>query len=136
MRESGIGLYVHIPFCTAKCGYCDFNSYAGHDHLVPSYTDALITEASLWAKTVQGRPVETVFFGGGTPSLTPANDLERILRALRQHFSIETHAEVSLEANPGSLSIEYLRELRAIGVNRLSIGVQSFDDAELRALDR
>jgi oxygen-independent coproporphyrinogen-3 oxidase len=136
VREQGIGLYIHIPFCTAKCGYCDFNSYAGHDHLVPSYTDALITESSLWAKTLRDRPIETVFFGGGTPSLTPVDDLERILRAMREHFSIDTRAEVSLEANPGSLSVEYLRDLRRIGVNRLSIGVQSFDDAELRALDR
>jgi oxygen-independent coproporphyrinogen-3 oxidase len=134
--RQGIGLYIHIPFCTAKCGYCDFNSYAGHDHLVPSYTESLITEASLWAKTLSGRPVETIFFGGGTPSLTPVADLERILGAAQAALSIAPGAEISLEANPGSLSVEYLGALRGIGVNRLSIGVQSFDDAELRALDR
>ena len=82
MRDDGIGLYIHIPFCTAKCGYCDFNSYAGHDHLVPSYTDALIKEASLWANTLRTRRIETIFFGGGTPSLTPAADLARILASI------------------------------------------------------
>jgi oxygen-independent coproporphyrinogen-3 oxidase len=136
VRDDGIGLYIHIPFCTAKCGYCDFNSYAGHDHLVPSYTDALIKEASLWERTLRGRRVETIFFGGGTPSLTPAADLARILASIRSIMQVDADAEVSLESNPGSVTIEYLRELRAIGLNRLSIGVQSFSDDELRALDR
>ena len=136
MTDNGLGLYIHIPFCTAKCGYCDFNSYAGHDHLVPTYTDALITEASLWANTLRERTVETIFFGGGTPSLTPATDLARILNAIRSKISISPDAEISLESNPGSVSVEYLRELRGLGLNRLSIGVQSFDDDELRSLDR
>jgi len=136
VRDDGIGLYIHIPFCTAKCGYCDFNSYAGHDHLVPTYTDALITEASLWATTLRERTIETIFFGGGTPSLTPSVDLGRILTAIRSELNVAVDAETSLEANPGSLSVEYLLELRGIGVNRLSIGAQSFDDDELRALDR
>jgi oxygen-independent coproporphyrinogen-3 oxidase len=136
VSHDGIGLYIHIPFCKAKCGYCDFNSYAGHDHLVPSYTDALVTELSLWAKTLRGRRVETVFFGGGTPSLTPAADLARLFTSIRSMITLDPAAEVSLEANPGSLSVDYLRDLRDIGVNRLSIGVQSFDDAELRSLDR
>jgi oxygen-independent coproporphyrinogen-3 oxidase len=131
-----IGLYVHIPFCTAKCGYCDFNSYAGNDHLIPSYSDALLTEAWLWSKTVGARRVETLFFGGGTPSLTPVGEMAKIVDGLRSAFRIAEGAEVSLEANPGSLSAEYLRQLRDIGFNRLSIGVQSFDDDELRALDR
>jgi oxygen-independent coproporphyrinogen-3 oxidase len=136
VTHDSIGLYVHIPFCTAKCGYCDFNSYAGQDHLIPSYSDALLTEASLWSRSVGTRPVETVFFGGGTPSKTPAADMGKILDGLQRTFRIDGDAEISLEANPGSLSTEYLRDLRDIGFNRLSIGVQSFDDAELRALDR
>jgi oxygen-independent coproporphyrinogen-3 oxidase len=131
-----IGLYVHIPFCTAKCGYCDFNSYAGQDHLIPSYSEALLTEASLWARSVGERAVETVFFGGGTPSLTPADEMAQIIDGLRRTFRVAADAEVSLEANPGSLTTEYLLDLRRIGFNRLSIGVQSFDDAELRSLDR
>jgi oxygen-independent coproporphyrinogen-3 oxidase len=136
VRENAIGLYIHIPFCTAKCGYCDFNSYAGHEHLVPSYSDALITEATVWAKAVASRLISTIFFGGGTPSLTPLGDLTRILGVVRETLTVASDAEISLEANPGSLSVRYLQGLRDIGVNRLSIGVQSFDDRELRALDR
>ena len=136
MTNGPLALYLHIPFCTAKCGYCDFNSYAGHEHLIPSYSQALLTEASLWQRTATGRSVTSVFFGGGTPSLTPAPEMRAILDGLRGMFTIEPDAEVSLEANPGSLSVEYLRELRDIGFNRLSVGVQSFDDAELKSLDR
>jgi len=136
MPADPFGIYVHIPFCTAKCGYCDFNSYAGHDHLIPSYGEALLAEASLWSRAAGGRTVTSIFFGGGTPSLTPAQEMRQILDGLRAMFEVATDAEVSLEANPGSLGPEYLRELRAAGFNRLSIGVQSFDDAELKSLDR
>jgi oxygen-independent coproporphyrinogen-3 oxidase len=136
VHPDSIGLYVHIPFCTAKCGYCDFNSYAGQEHLVPPYTGALLREAALWQKTVAGRPVETVFFGGGTPSLTPLDEMEQILSGLRCVFAFAGDVEVSLEANPGRISREHLAGLRALGVNRLSIGVQSFDDDELLSLDR
>ena len=136
MTSDAIGLYVHIPFCTAKCGYCDFNSYAGHEHMIPSYSETLLKDASLWASTVGRRPVESVFFGGGTPSLTPVEAMAKILGGLRATFMFAPDAETSLEANPGSLSTEYLRGLRAVGFNRLSIGVQSFDDEELVQLDR
>ena len=134
--SDGIGLYVHIPFCTAKCGYCDFNSYANHEHLIPTYAETLVAEAQLWREALRGRSVETVFFGGGTPSLNPVDEMSRILAGLRECFDIASDAEVSLEANPGSLGEEYLRGLRYLGFNRLSIGVQSFDDTELVALDR
>ena len=136
MTPDSIGLYIHIPFCTAKCGYCDFNSYAGHEHMIPSYGGTLVKDARLWTGAVRGRQIETVFFGGGTPSLTPAPEMGMILDSLRDIFGFAPDAEISLEANPGSLSMEYLRDLRTIGFNRLSIGVQSFDDEELRALDR
>jgi oxygen-independent coproporphyrinogen-3 oxidase len=131
-----IGLYLHIPFCTAKCGYCDFNSYAGHDHTIPAYTQSLLKDASLWRDASAGRSVETVFFGGGTPSLNPLPEMQALLAGFRETFDIAPDAEVSLEANPGSLSVDYLRGLRDIGFNRLSIGVQSFDDEELVSLDR
>lgn len=131
-----IGLYIHIPFCTAKCGYCDFNSYAGHEHMIPSYGDALLREASMWRSTVAGRRVETVFFGGGTPSLNPAGEMRMILDGLRATFDVAPEAEIALEANPGSITAEYLGALREAGINRISIGVQSFDDEELVALDR
>jgi oxygen-independent coproporphyrinogen-3 oxidase len=136
VTSNGIGLYLHIPFCTAKCGYCDFNSYAGHEHMIPTYGDTLLRDASLWAEAVAGRGIETLFLGGGTPSLTPVDQMGQILAGLRQIFRFEPDAEISLEANPGSLSTEYLRGLRSIGFNRISIGVQSFDDEELVALDR
>ena len=131
-----IGLYLHIPFCTAKCGYCDFNSYAGHEHMIPSYADTLVKDAGLWREAVGGREVETVFFGGGTPSLNPVEEMAKILAGMRGAFEIAVDAEVALEANPGSITTEYLRGLRDIGFNRLSIGIQSFDDEELVVLDR
>ncbi len=131
-----LSLYVHIPFCTAKCGYCDFNSYAGHEHLIPSYSEALVREAQLWRGATAGRPMATVFFGGGTPSLMPPEELKPLMDGLRSAFGIAPDAEVTLEANPGSLDEPYLRGLLDLGFNRLSLGVQSFHDDELRALDR
>jgi oxygen-independent coproporphyrinogen-3 oxidase len=104
--------------------------------MIPTYGETLLKDARLWTGAVRGRDIETVFFGGGTPSLTPAPDMAVILDGLRETFGFAPDAEISLEANPGSLSTEYLRDLRWIGFNRLSIGVQSFDDVELRALDR
>ncbi len=131
-----LSLYLHIPFCTAKCGYCDFNSYAGQDHLIPNYSDALVQEARLWRNATQGRSAATVFFGGGTPSLMPIDEFASVMDGIRAAFDVAADAEVSLEANPGSLDEAYLRGLLDLGVNRLSIGVQSFHDDELKDLDR
>jgi oxygen-independent coproporphyrinogen-3 oxidase len=129
-------LYLHIPFCSLKCAYCDFNSYAGLEDLVEPYDDALIAEIRLWGEVVRGRPVGTVFFGGGTPSLLPLPEVERVMAALHESFDIGAGTEVSLEANPGTVDETYLRGLLAAGINRLSFGVQSFHDEELSALDR
>ncbi len=131
-----LSLYLHIPFCTAKCGYCDFNSYAGQEHLMPSYTQTLLREAKLWRKAAKGRPIATVFLGGGTPSLLPLDGVNELFGGLREVFAFTSDAEVTLEANPGSLDEAYLRGLLDAGINRLSIGVQSLHDDELRALDR
>jgi oxygen-independent coproporphyrinogen III oxidase len=129
-------LYLHIPFCDTKCSYCDFNSYAGLESLIPAYTAALCRELRLWAERhVTGR-VPTVFFGGGTPSLTPLREMQAILETLGSSYRLDHDAEISLEANPGTVDAAYLRVLRLLGINRLSLGVQSFDDTELRALDR
>ncbi len=144
MRKAPLSLYIHIPFCSLKCSYCDFNSYAGLEALVRPYVDALITEMNLWAPLVRDRRVETVFFGGGTPSLLPIVEVERIMSALQGAFdpstssgqALDPDAEVTLEANPGTVDLPYLRGLLALGVNRLSLGVQSFHDDELAALDR
>lgn len=132
----GLALYLHIPFCTAKCGYCDFNSYAGLDHLVPDYTPALIRELELWAPAARDFEVRSVFFGGGTPSLSSIEDLEAIVRGVRDRYEVAADSEWSLEANPGELTLEHLQGLRSIGLNRLSIGVQSLHDDELQMLDR
>ncbi len=136
MSREPLSLYVHIPFCTLKCSYCDFNSSAGLEELVQPYVDALIAEMGLWSDFARSRPVTTVFFGGGTPSLLPVEQVERIVSAMRERFTLEPEAEITLEANPGTVDLEYLHRLLALGVNRLSFGVQSFHDDELAALDR
>lgn len=131
-----LAIYIHIPFCTLKCQYCDFNSYAGIDDLIHPFVDALTTEIDLWSELAADRPVPTVFFGGGTPSLLPLPEVQRITTAIRDGFSLNRDAEVSFEANPGTVDLEYLRGLVDAGINRLSFGVQSFHDDELAALDR
>src|SRR5512145_3129348 len=107
VNKEPLSLYLHIPFCSLKCAYCDFNSYAGLDDLIRPYDDALIEEMRLWGRATGERPVATVFFGGGTPSLLPLAEVERIMGALREAFVLRTGAEVSLEANPGTVDLEY-----------------------------
>ncbi len=136
MGGGPLSLYVHIPFCSLKCSYCDFNSYANLEGLVPDFTRALCEEMRMWSRVMEGRPVATAFFGGGTPSLMPLGELRSIFAAMRESFAIEADGEVTLEANPGTVDLEYLRGLVSLGVNRLSYGVQSFHDDELAALDR
>ena len=135
-RERRLSLYVHIPFCIAKCGYCDFNSYAGQESLIPAYAQALLREAEMWSAACPGWRAETLFFGGGTPSLMPLAEVERILEGLRRRLRLTPDAEVTLEANPGTVDKPYLSRLRELGVNRLSLGVQSFRDDELAFLGR
>lgn len=134
--DGGLSLYLHIPFCDWKCIYCDFNSYAGLDDLMPAFSNAMLREMDLWRPLVTRRTVETIFLGGGTPSLLPIEDLERIISRLDESFAISKSAEISLEANPGTVDLEKLRRIRNAGVNRLSFGVQSFDDSELKFLTR
>ena len=130
-------LYLHIPFCHHRCGYCDFNTYAGLESLIPAYVDALCREAELLAQSAGPRlPVHTVFFGGGTPSLLPAPHLERILQTLRDFFNLKPGLEITLEANPGTVSHDYLCDLRRLGINRLSLGMQSAHPGELSLLER
>ena len=130
-------LYVHIPFCRHRCCYCDFNTYAGIDDLIPAYVDGLCREIELLGEAAGERlPVHTVFFGGGTPSLLAATFLERIMSALHVAFNLLPGLETTIEANPGSLSLVYLQELHDIGINRLSIGMQSAQPEELHLLER
>jgi oxygen-independent coproporphyrinogen-3 oxidase len=136
MSEGSVSLYVHIPFCRSKCAYCDFNSYAGLESLIEPYVGALIAEMGLWQEPSQDMSVATVFFGGGTPSLLPLPAVERIVAALRQRFRLAADAEFSCEANPGTVDRPYFQGLHSLGVNRLSLGVQSFHDDELATLGR
>lgn len=130
-------LYLHIPFCRHRCAYCDFNTYAGQEHNIPRYVGALCREMELVsASSAERVPVHTIFFGGGTPSLLPARDVGRILEQAARCFDLQPGAEITLEANPGTVNLEHLRALRAAGVNRLSYGVQSAHPDDLRLLER
>jgi oxygen-independent coproporphyrinogen-3 oxidase len=128
------GIYIHIPFCHRKCGYCDFNSYASMDALVEPFVDALHNEIAL--SPYAGERFDTVFFGGGTPTYLSGDTLAGILEHLTRQFKIASDAEITCEANPGSVSLEQLQTMRQAGFNRLSFGVQSFDPDELRRTDR
>lgn len=130
-------LYVHLPWCVKKCPYCDFNSHALRGDLpVDPYLAALDDDLQLELPDVWGRPLEAIFIGGGTPSLFPPEAIARLLSNVRAYFNPAPDIEVTLEANPGTLEAERFAGFRDAGVNRLSIGVQSFDDAMLATLGR
>ena len=131
-----ISLYVHIPFCLRKCRYCDFLSAPQTDIDRERYVKALILEIKTQKDCPAGRPVDTVFFGGGTPSVLSADQIGRIIDALREVFLILPDAEVSLETNPGTADFDKLSAFKEAGINRLSMGVQSMHDEELRLLGR
>lgn len=125
--------YVHIPFCSSICPYCDFAVLAGADDMIDRYAEGVVTEVGM---TPPWGPLDSVYFGGGTPSHVPPSILGRILSAIESHHGVETGAEVSLEANPEDFSQERAVELRRFGFNRVSFGAQSFDGAVLKALGR
>lgn len=131
-----LGLYVHIPFCRHKCLYCDFPSYAGLEHLYSAYVAALCREISEQGGVLSGTLVDTVFIGGGTPSVLTGRLLGRVMDSIRQAFNLDKDTEVSIEANPGTIDKITLEELRQCGVNRISFGIQSFSDKVLAALGR
>jgi len=128
-------VYVHIPFCAKKCGYCDFNAYSGYKEGTKArYVDALCREIT--ARAEPQTRVPTVFFGGGTPTTLSSADLARILQTVQRAFSLEADAEITVEANPSDEDLDYLQQLRAAGFNRLSFGVQTFNDRLLKTIDR
>lgn len=138
--ESGLpplAAYVHIPWCVRKCPYCDFNSHT-YDSGLPEaeYIDALIADLELELPQVHGRELVSIFFGGGTPSLFSAASLDRLLQAMQQRLRFAGDIEITLEANPGTFEQAKFRDYRAIGINRLSIGIQSFNPEHLKALGR
>jgi putative oxygen-independent coproporphyrinogen III oxidase len=130
------GLYVHIPFCLSRCGYCDFNTYAGLDRLSERYVHAVKSESELRAGAWEGVRFRSLFLGGGTPTTLSTPTIRRLLAHLRGAFVIEPRAEVTAEANPDTIDPPYLTALRGAGVTRLSIGVQSLDPSVLEALER
>ena len=133
-----LALYVHYPWCVKKCPYCDFNSHAprGGEIPEPAYLDALLADLEAALPQVWGRRVHSVFIGGGTPSLMSAAGLDRLLTGIRTLLPLDPLAEITLEANPGTVEAGRFRDYRAAGVNRLSLGIQSFDDARLARLGR
>ena len=128
-------LYIHIPFCASKCAYCGFYSIPSTKRKA-DFLEALKHEIASRKDYLHGEKVETVYFGGGTPSLLHLEEIENILKTLHDCFEIDPDAEITFEANPDTLSLEYLSGLRSLGVNRLSIGIQSFFDNDLRYLSR
>jgi putative oxygen-independent coproporphyrinogen III oxidase len=130
------GLYVHVPFCLTRCGYCDFNTYAGLDHLAGDYVDMLALEAELWAPDWRETEFASLFVGGGTPTTLPAPRLVKLLDQLPETFSFVPEPEITSEANPDTVGETYLGALLDAGVTRLSMGVQSFDPVVLEALER
>jgi oxygen-independent coproporphyrinogen-3 oxidase len=133
-----LSLYLHIPFCRHRCSYCDFNTYTSLGDLKAAYAAALCLEIEQVGAMRDGdkRPIHTIFFGGGTPSLMPAPDIEQILETVGRAFALAPAAEISLEANPGTVDEAYLAAVQAAGINRLSFGVQSAITSELALLER
>ena len=136
-KNNPLGIYIHIPFCIRKCNYCDFCSFPDSDGaLIEAYADELVKRINAFSDCYGKRCVDTVYFGGGTPTLMPVKCFERILLALKNSFDISENAEISAECNPASIDKDGLAQLRALGINRLSIGLQSANNEELRLLGR
>jgi oxygen-independent coproporphyrinogen-3 oxidase len=131
-------LYIHIPFCEKRCGYCDFYTVAHHESEIPAYLKALETEIQLYSEhpTVKKLHFETLFFGGGTPSLLKADQIDLLIQTLLSNLNFSQRSEVTIEINPGTVDFEKLQSFRRIGINRLSLGIQSFQPHELKFLDR
>ena len=130
------GIYIHMPFCKVKCMYCDFYSVADKDEAIPTFFDALINEIKMCETDTRNWIIDTIFIGGGTPSLMTPYQLENLIKALDKKFELTHVSEFTLEANPGEAPLERLKSFRALGVNRISIGVQSLQPSLLKFLTR
>ena len=131
-----LGLYIHIPFCETKCPYCDFNTYAGIDSLIPDYVAALRAELGRWGRLLGHPRVSTVFFGGGTPSYLSVEQLRTLTDGLRRCMSWDDTEEITFECEPGTLNRKKLEAIRDFGVTRLSLGIENFDDKILEINNR
>lgn len=134
--QEKLGIYVHIPFCRSKCDYCDFYSLAGQDRWMDTYQKALLAHIKETAQVAGSFPVDTIYFGGGTPSYYGGKRLKELLSAIKKLFSVEKQAEITFEANPDSVDVRTLRTLRKAGFNRISMGIQSACPSELKAVHR
>ncbi|MQG37052.1 MAG: radical SAM family heme chaperone HemW [SAR202 cluster bacterium] len=135
-HENGIGLYVHIPFCQTKCSYCDFNTYERIEGHIPDYVTALTNEIEAWSDLLSQPVVHTVFLGGGTPSYLPVDKIKHILSTIHSSYQVYESAEITLECNPGDITLEGAYGWSEARVNRVSMGVQSFNDDLLGLLGR
>lgn len=134
---STLSLYVHIPFCKKRCNYCDFNTYAGMEKFLADYVMALSEEIQRAGRFIdQTSEVTTIYFGGGTPSLLAIDHVKQIIQSLHENFNISKEPEITFEVNPGTVSRDYLDALHNLGINRLSIGMQSANDSELKMMGR
>ena len=131
-----ISLYIHIPFCKTKCFYCDFNTYTKIEVLIPSYIKALESEVYFWSKYLNGTKIKSIFIGGGTPSYIPENYIQQLLNTIFSKFNIKEYSEITLESNPNDLSKKKLNTYKNSGINRISMGVQSFNNLLLQNLGR
>ena len=129
------GIYLHIPFCKTRCIYCDFYSTT-RSELKTRYVHALCHELGMRKEYLKGEPIETIYFGGGTPSQLEEADFKRIFETIRENYGMEHCREITLEANPDDLSQEYLKMLSSLPFNRISMGIQTFDDTTLQLLKR
>ena len=137
MKNKKLGIYIHVPFCIKKCNYCDFCSLPDTSGtLMESYVDALCAKIRDFSPLARKYSVDTVYFGGGTPTLMSPHHFERILSILFSEYDIEKNAEITCECNPASIDGAGLTALRGLGINRLSIGLQSANDSELKILGR
>ena len=134
--EQGIGLYVHIPFCQTKCSYCDFNTYERIEDQIPNYVTALTNEIKAWSDLLSQPVVHTIFLGGGTPSYLPVDNIKHILSTIHSSYKVYESAEITLECNPGDITLERASGWSDAKVNRVSMGVQSFNDGLLALLGR
>ena len=133
--DNKIGLYLHIPFCMSKCAYCDFYSNAGESDY-ERFVNAMALHMEDYAPSLRGREIDSVYIGGGTPTVLPTEQLTTLLDCVYENFSVSRSAEVSMECNPATADTSKLKKCRKAGVNRLSIGIQSASDAELHELSR
>lgn len=129
------GIYIHIPFCRKACHYCNFH-FSTSLQLKNDFVAALLKETLIQAPYLENNPIETIYFGGGTPSLLPANDIHAVLNEIRAHYQVGSDAEITIETNPDDINSGRLREWKAIGINRLSIGIQSFFEEDLQWMNR